>query len=352
MKIAVDCRMIGMSGTGVYLENILFHLINVYSNEYLLIGNKEKLLKYSNFQNVKILVCDIQIFSMKELLFFPTREINKCDYFYSPNFNIPGNINIPIISTILDVIFLDINELTGIIGLIIRKSLIKRALRISHKIITISNFSKSRILHHFTLKKDIIIAPCGVNIELQKFKEQTNSPLNFSYIVFVGNIKKHKGIDLLIEAYIKARKIGLLHKLVIVGNYKSLKTKDIQTMEIINQHSENIVFAGKLSDNELYNYIYFARCLIQPSKYEGFGLPPLEALYLGCNTIVSNIPVFREIYEKLPVTFFDINNVDDLVEKLMTINNHKRDLFNAKNIINELYNFKISSEIILNSMKS
>ena len=55
-----------------------------------------------------MLINEIPIFSVKELLFFPVKEINKCDVYFSPNFNIPMGISIPIFSTVHDVVFLDI----------------------------------------------------------------------------------------------------------------------------------------------------------------------------------------------------------------------------------------------------
>lgn len=60
-----------------------------------------------------------------------------------------------------------------------------------------------------------------------------------------------------------------------------------------------------------------AELLIQPSAYEGFGLPPLEALCLGTKPVVSDIPVFREVYDGLDVTFFKAGDAADLKEKIL-----------------------------------
>ena len=73
---------------------------------------------------------------------------------------------------------------------------------------------------------------------------------------------------------------------------------------------------------ELKEKLSKAKFLIQPSLYEGFGLPPLQALYSNTNVILSDIEVFKEIYEGFPVTFFKSECVEDLTEKMIQMWNN------------------------------
>lgn len=82
-------------------------------------------------------------------------------------------------------------------------------------------------------------------------------------------------------------------------------------------HADDVIFTGKLDDDKLLYEIASAAFLVQPSLYEGFGLPPLEALYLGTQPIISDIPVFREIYSELPVIFFNMGDKNDLRDKFL-----------------------------------
>ena len=66
-------------------------------------------------------------------------------------------------------------------------------------------------------------------------------------------------------------------------------------------------------------YIKNAALLVQPSLYEGFGIPPLEAMSLGTPVLVSDIPVFKEIYADFPVTFFEAGNATDLSKRLIKL---------------------------------
>jgi len=352
MKIAVDCRMCGMSGIGVFLENILdSFIINHSNNSYLLIGDASKLESYKKYPYCKIIQSDIPIFSLKELLCFPIKEINKCDVFYSPNFNLPFGIKIPIFSTIHDVVFLDVDGLTSELGKCIRWIAIWRAVRSSKAIFTVSNFSKQRISYHFKKVPDIIVTNCGINRELKSFSVNNESPYPYQYILFIGNIKKHKGLDILLETYERVSQFGFKPKLVIVGDYMNLKTADNDILNRSLDQNEYVVFTGKISNDQLYNMIAHADCLIQPSSYEGFGIPPLEALYLGCNAIVSDIPVFQEIYGSLPVTFFDRGNLNDLADKILNSKNQYFDKNSIKSQIDSKYSFNRSAQLIMKRLE-
>ena len=139
-------------------------------------------------------------------------------------------------------------------------------------------------------------------------------------------------------------------KLVIVGNSCNFKTQDSDLISKIKEQDDNILFTGWLPSEDVYNTIMHAECLVQPSLYEGFGIPPLEALYLGCSVIVSDIPVFKEIYNDLPVCFFDSRNKMDLVKKLENIEKSSLPKDSIRSIIEKKYNYIYSAEKIYTSI--
>lgn len=315
MKIACDCRYFGKSGIGTFIESIVDELILGHpENRYLLVLYRELPVKWRK-SNVDVLITDIKPFSMKELFPFPTKQINECDAFFTPYINVPGGIKIPIYTTIHDMVFFDVDGLVSPIGKIVRKLYYKRAIEVSKKIFTVSEFSKERILHHFPTKKEIIVGYNGVSHKVKESHFQTSSKEN--YFIYVGNIKRHKGLKTLLGAYSEATMRGLSSKLLIVGDSENFRTKDESFLQTL-KSNPNIEFTGWVSDEKLIELISKAKALIQPSLYEGFGIPPLEALYLGTNVILSDIPVFKEIYDGLPVTFFKVGDDEDLSEKLLT----------------------------------
>ena len=341
MKIAIDCRMLNNSGIGNVLKSILALLPKKHT--YLLIGEGNKLKEYVS-DTISVLDCSIPIFSVKELFCFPVKTVNKCDVFFSPNYNLPLFIHVKKYCMIHDVVFLDVKNLVGKIGCIIRYLYLFRAILISKTVFTVSKFSKSRIVKYFGHSKKIKIINNPIPLPLKKeFSALKKRKETEPYFIYVGNVKKHKGIDVLIEAFKNLPDKNI--KLYIVGKKDSFKT----SLEKRNlQLNENIIFTGYVDDNTLYNLIYNAKALIQPSIYEGFGIPPLEALYLGVPAIISDIPVFKEIYGTLPVTFFKCADSADLVSKMeniVPVNINRKKL-------EEQFDFKISEKIIFGEIEN
>jgi glycosyltransferase involved in cell wall biosynthesis len=307
MKIAIDCRYIGKSGIGRVCEGIIDNL-DYDENSYYLIGNPALLKKYEKAVVIEDLT---QPYSVKGLLKFNKKRINKeCDCIILPNFLIPFGIKIPIHSVMHDLIFLDIKEtVNGKIDYLEKKILLKRCMKKSKTIACVSAFTKSRCEYHFKkyshkcyvnyngLSQDII--EYGKN---HKVSEKSNN------IVFVGNVKRHKGLTTLLDAFSKVEDDDI--KLKIIGEREGF----ITGLDLDENAYKNVQFTGRLSNEQLYSEIQKAKFLVLPSVYEGFGLPPLEALYLGTQPIISDIEVFREIYKDLPVIYFE--DVNDLTKKL------------------------------------
>ncbi len=348
MKIAIDCRMSGKSGIGTFLDGILPHFMQT-ENEFLLLGDSEKLRQYES-ANCSIIDCSVKMFSFKELLAFPKnilKSINTCNAYFSPYCNIPGGIRIPVFATIHDVVFLDIKELTGKIGRIARKAFYLDAVRKSEKVFTVSEFSRDRIIHHLKCKKKIPVVYNGISEYMNK---KIDIPKTDT-IIYIGNIKKHKGLSTLLKAYrILLEKKGFCEKLLIVGSGENFRTQDNEASNLIEKINGDfpgkIVFTGFVPDEKLHVLISEAKLLVQPSLYEGFGIPPLEALYSGTKAVISDIQVFKEIYEGFPVTYFHVSDEMDLSEKI-----HET-LKDEKNLpaIPEKYSYKNTAEKILSEL--
>lgn len=320
MRIAVDCRMIDRSGIGTFLTGVLSELLTTRRFAFLLIGNtdriKSKLSELEVAQSaIEYYQFNAPIFSLNELFRYPVHVVNRCDCFFSPNWNIPQGIKIPILSTVHDTLFLDHPEISGRAGTLLRKKWMNWAIRKSHTVLTVSNFSKERLHFHFPSIGKITVCGNGIKNSIkQSIGEQSLPKQEIPYFLYVGNVKPHKGLDTLIEAYGDYRALGGKCKLKIVGEYDNFKSSlKIDHYKI---RLDGIEFTGFISDDFFVEIVREAFCLIQPSHYEGFGIPPLEAMYLGTPVVLSDIPVFQELYAGFPVRFFRVGDVKDLLQAL------------------------------------
>lgn len=344
MRIAIDCRYLGMSGIGTFLLNILHELLASHpEHEFLLICNRHLDVAMCNHKHIKCLQVKAVPLSVKEHYSFPIRDVNRCDVFFSPYVSVPMGIRIPVFTTIHDMLFFDCPELFSSFQRGIRKLYLKRTIRKSSEIFTVSQFSKSRIEHHFGKTRPIRVLGNSICGKLKGFvpagiqKDDT--------IVFVGNIKEHKGLRSLLQAFAGLRQDGCKSELLIIGESRHFRTKDKATLALL-ENQAGISFTGYLSDEELYEKVATARLLVQPSFYEGFGIPPMEALYLGTNVLVSDIPVFREVYQNLPVTFFNVGDVSDLKNKMMA-DYPALDLARVRADINQQYSTQGQVQLLL-----
>ena len=283
---------------------------------------------------------------MKELFIFPVDEINKCEAFFTPYINIPGRIKIPVYSTIHDVIFLDLPELVSKVGLIIRKFFIWRATKASKEVFTVSMFSKERILFHFPKTKEIKIIKNCISKDIREYDVRHIAKKD--YFIFVGNIKAHKGLATLLKGYEMAQQRGLTSKLLIVGSSEKFRTSDRELSSLLNKMN-NVEFTGWVDDYKLCELIASSKAIVLPSRYEGFGIPPMEALYLGTNAIISDIPVLKEVYNSYPVSFFNVDNPESLCSALLQPQ-ESIDVEKIREKINNDFNSRIEVDKLINSI--
>ncbi|MCL2185386.1 MAG: glycosyltransferase family 4 protein [Treponema sp.] len=353
MTVTVDCRMIDASGVGTYLRGILPFFLQS-GNNFLLLGDARRLSCYTQYKNAEIIHYNKKSFSLNELFFFPSelkKTINRADLFFSPFFNIPAGIDIPVFTTIHDIIFPDMPQLYSKAGLAVRMRFLGRAHKKSKKIFTVSEFSKSRIEYHLGKSKPVIVAHPAVQPSFLEYMAKTINIKKKKTVVFLGNIKKNKGLACLLDAFALAKKEGLGHRLIIIGEKEKFRSSDSSLLKEINFLDDDaFTFTGHVSSEKLMEYLSEASLLVQPSLYEGFGLPPLEAMVLGTGALISDIPVFREIYGGYPVTFFRCGDCAELKEKMLSLLSGEPPVINLPDDLLSKYTFEKTASVIMREL--
>lgn len=193
------------------------------------------------------------------------------------------------------------------------------------KVLTVSQFSKSRIVAVYKVPEDkVVVTNCGVDSNLFNRKRATSVSFSLlkekyslpnEYILTLSTIEPRKNIPLLIGAWAKAcEKFGYDSDLVLAGRkgWKQESLLECVPSALLNR----IHFTGFVDNDDLPALYAHSKLFVFPSVYEGFGLPPVEAAYSGAHVLCSDIPCHREICGN-GVDYFKSNDCDDLLNHLL-----------------------------------
>jgi glycosyltransferase involved in cell wall biosynthesis len=197
------------------------------------------------------------------------------------------------------------------------KFLIPRIAKNSLKIITISEFSKNEIIELLNAHESKIkVIHCGGS---EEFVNLTDNDLAIDhskkrYILSVSTLGPRKNLELLILAFQKLKLPDL--QLTIVGS----KNNVFAGNNLINltNADKNIIFTGYISDRELNSLYRNAALFVYPSLYEGFGIPPLEAMGCGVPVVVSNVASLPEVCGDAAY-YVDPRNVESISEGIYRV---------------------------------
>ena len=118
---------------------------------------------------------------------------------------------------------------------------------------------------------------------------------------------------------------------------------------LLHQHDDRIIFLRGASNDTVFRTLAEAKLLVSPSEYEGLGLPPMEAMFLGTPAVISDIPVYQEVYGQSPAIFFKLGDAADLAEKI----EHTPIISpNIDNLVATKHNFQNISALLLKEITS
>lgn len=184
-------------------------------------------------------------------------------------------------------------------------------------ILTVSTFSKTRICHHMKIDESrvAIVTPGGDHLDRVVSNPAITERLNLvrdAYCVIVGSLDPRKNLLRVLEAIDQLERLRDI-KFVIVGGRNPRVFHSDRIEQAVN--SKRVIWTGFISDGELKALYENAGCLVFPSLYEGFGLPPLEAMYCGCPVIASSHTSIPEVCGDAAM-YCDATSASDIVEKV------------------------------------
>jgi len=333
MKIGIDARMYGSGFTGIgrYTYELIRHLAEMdHRNEYVVFMRKEEfdLFQPPNERFSKVLA-DFPHYSLAEQTGF-LKLLNKTelDLMHFCHFNAPIRYNKPYIVTVHDLTlsFFPGKKMNNWFRRLGYRHVLKTVARKAQKIIVVSENTKKDLQELFKVPSDKIqVIYNGVNPEFAEPSKTKKADLmkklglQKPYFLYTGVWRNHKNIVGMIKAFATLNEeLGNQYNLVITGRHNPSYHEipdTVKTMKL----EEDVHLVGLVDEEDLRGLYQHALAYVFPSYYEGFGLPPLEAMQCGTPVTASNKSAIPEICGEGNALFFDPYDIADMKEKMKTI---------------------------------
>jgi glycosyltransferase involved in cell wall biosynthesis len=307
VRICIDARKLHDFGIGTYLRNLLRGLANIdRDTEYVLLcrpGDVE--VAKSLGENFRAVPERSGHYSIREQIAIPMAvRRERADVFHAPHYVLPALTPGRTVVTIHDCIHLMFPQyLRNRLAYPYARASMWTAAHKSNRVFTVSEQSKRDILKFFNISPDkIVVTPNAIDDRFSsppsdELMTQTREryQLSHAYVLYVGNIKPHKNLDRLVEAFHLVRNQGRPElELVIIGHEIS-QIQSLRRAVHKYQLHRYVRFIGHVPDKTLAVFYRLASVFVFPSLYEGFGLPPLEAMASGTPVVTSNVSSLPEV---------------------------------------------------------
>ncbi len=313
MRIGIDARFygprVGGGGIGRYVAELVTNLqLLDHENEYVLFLKKENFHEcvITNHRFEKRLV-DVHWYTLAEQRQMPG-EIKRArvDFMHYPHWNIPIFSRVPFMVTIHDLILLEDPQSARSTtrGALIHgfkyagfRTVLESAVHRSKHIISVSNYTKESILRHFGIKESkISVIPNGVNPPINvRDVSLTDLGVYEPYFLYVGNAYPHKNLEMMLHTFARYLENHPHTQLVLAGRRDVFSHRLEREANEIGLPIGAIRFIDLPTDNELSELYRHANLFIFPSRLEGFGIPPLEAMSYGTAVAAAQASSLPEI---------------------------------------------------------
>jgi glycosyltransferase involved in cell wall biosynthesis len=307
VRIGIDARKLHDYGIGTYIRNLLRELAKLdQRTEYVLLTKPQHMnVAQTLGENFRAVPDSSGQYSIAEQISVPfavRRE--RLDLFHATHYVLPALTPSKSVVTIHDCIHLMFPEyMRHRLGYVYARASLYTAVHKSDRIFTVSEQSKRDILKFFNVPPDkIIVTPNAIDdrfsvppSEEHVVQTRERYQLSQSYLLYVGNIKPHKNLERLIEAFHLVRSQGRSElELIIIGDEISKLQSLRRAVHKYDIH-RSVRFLGYVPDKTLAVLYRLASVFVFPSLYEGFGLPPLEAMASGTPVVTSNVSSLPEV---------------------------------------------------------
>jgi glycosyltransferase involved in cell wall biosynthesis len=343
MKVAIDVRRARHYGVGTYIRNIVNHLGRADGGaRYLLFGDARDRDQFDTLpENFEWAEHSFPLESFRDQLLIPLLLRNReVDVLHVPWLYSPFAAPCPVVITVHDLTEL-IEPHAGLHAAqppgsrrrpqSLRRQLGRRALARAARIFAVSEASKRELIRVFGLPEEKI--EVVYNALDERFLTEPlpadadrileRHAIDYPFVLYAGNIRPQKNLSRLIEAFAVVKgelrdhpQLGNL-KLIVIGD-ELAKHPDLRRAVVRTRMREEVRFLGFVPHGVLRVFYARARAFLFPSLYEGFGLPPLEAMAHGTPVVTSNVSSLPEVFGPAAL-LVNPENVFDIARGIRTV---------------------------------
>ncbi len=364
MVIGIDARMLGpeCGGLGRYIEQLVLHLHDIdQENQYVLFLKKENWdyvhighqteeftvdSYYSNNkkdksrvvlhnENFRKVLADVHWYGWEEQIIFPRIiRAEQVDLMHFPHWNVPLFYSDPFIVTIHDLLLMHYPtreaSLLGPLSYWFKHHAYQRVLRhaasAARHIVTPSEFTRHDVHGMLGVPLERISVTYEAPFDTAKRKALDKKNVSIfdmygitkPYALYVGVAYPHKNLPGLLDAWhAMEKKYGEQYQIVFVGK-DNFFYKKVKAYNRLHHSTKSAIFTGFVSDEDLHELYSRARMYVFPSVYEGFGLPPLEAMLHRVPVVSSNRTCLPEVLGE-GAMYADPENRDQFAEAMYTV---------------------------------
>ncbi len=338
------------AGIGRYSYELSLELYNLLKDDIKIIIREEDLKDYKEVKRDSLIILkgikNSKDRNLCEQLYIPKMVSKEFkDYIvHYPDSMAPLLLNSnKIVITVHDLAFKSLQNVFTKKTVLWKNFMLKKSLNKSREIIAITGFTRDEINRYYkNIDNKINIVYNGFNklsdspIDERNLSEDILSMTKDPYILTVSTISPRKNIDTLIKA------LGELKegRLIVCGS-KGWLYDDIYNLVKSMNLSHRVIFTGKVNDDELKHLYKNSKLFVYPSIYEGFGLPPLEAMSYNVKVILSDAPCLYEVVGDSS-TYFKSKDYKDLAKAMKEFLN-KDEKYDYSDVLNK-YSWKKCGE--------
>lgn len=294
--LSIDCRQLTQAGVGTYLHQLLPRIMEAAAGHHFqLLGDPDVIRAQAWSRPARVTRLSSRIVSVAEQVELPARISRDAGLFWAPQYNAPLLYRGQMVVTIHDVLPATRTQLVwGAHRRAAARLALRQIGRRAAAILCVSAFTADELARVTGRRHPALhVVRSGVASDWFHIPPGPR-PHPRPYFLAVGDVKPQKNYPALLRAHASLA-AALPHDLVIVGRTEGFVSGDPGAVRLARDAGGRVVFAGRVPHDALRQYYRHAEALVFPSLYEGFGLPPLEAMAAGVPVIASSAAAIPEV---------------------------------------------------------